>query len=226
MLLGDVPERRSPADRRDPRRRHHAELRRPADIRRLDAGRPGDRGRQRGSGARRAPGPRSAGSALRHRRGGQGVAAQAFRDQTPAARPDRGVGDRQHLRRRGAVAGQGERRAPGRDADPPAADAGARGRRRGDARRAGAGRHLVRLAVRQRQRPVGLLRPIAGRLRPRRETLPALRGGDPAGEVHEPLVVLLPAVSAAARGADPRRMLAAVARSGPRHMASTRRRAR
>ena len=93
----------------------------------------------------------------------------------------------------------------GRSADPPAADDGAGGGRRGDARRAGAGRHLVRLAVRQRQRPVRLLRPIAERLRPRRKTLPALRGGDPPGEVHEPLVVLLPAVSAAAAGPDRRR---------------------
>ena len=32
------------------------------------------------------------------------------------------------------------------------------------------------------------------------EALPALRRGDPAGEVHEPVVVLLPALSAAAQG--------------------------
>src|SRR3984885_12639100 len=95
-------------------------------------------------------------------------------------------------------AGQGERRSPGRGADPPAVDDGIGGGRRSDARRAGAGRHVVRLVVCQRQRPVRLLRPIAERLRPRRETLPALRGGDPTGEVHEPLVVLLPAGSAAA----------------------------
>ena len=56
----------------------------------------------------------------------------------------------------------------------------------------GAGRHVVRLAVRQRQRRVRLLRPVAGRLRPRRRAVPALRRGDAAGEVHEPLVVLLP----------------------------------
>ena len=44
---------------------------------------------------------------------------------------------------------------------------------------------------------VRLLRPVARRVRPRRRTLPALRRGDPPGEVHEPLVVLLPEMSAA-----------------------------
>ena len=43
----------------------------------------------------------------------------------------------------------------------------ARRRRRGDDRRAGSGWHVVRLAVRQCQRRVGLLRAVAGRLRPR-----------------------------------------------------------
>jgi len=70
--------------------------------------------------------------------------------------------------------------------------------RRGDARRAGAGWHVVRLAVRQRQRPVRLLRPIAECLWSRREAVQALRRGHPSGEVHEPLVVLLPPLSAAA----------------------------
>ena len=50
---------------------------------------------------------------------------------------------------------------------PQPAERRAGGRRRRDARRAGAGRDLVRFALRQRQRRVGLLRPIAGRLRPR-----------------------------------------------------------
>ena len=67
----------------------------------------------------------------------------------------------------------------------------------GDDRRAGPGRHVVRFAVRQRQRRVRLLRPVAGRLRPRGRAVPALRRGDAAGEVHEPLVVLLPAMPAA-----------------------------
>ena len=70
---------------------------------------------------------------------GEGVAAQALRDQAPAARPDRGVGYRQHLRRRGAVAGQGERRAAGVVAEPQAAGELLDARRRGDARRAGQG---------------------------------------------------------------------------------------
>ena len=58
------------------------------------------------------------------------------------------------------------------------------------------GRHVVRLAVRQRQRRVRLLRPVAGRLRPRGRAVQALRRGDAAGEVHEPLVVLLPEMPA------------------------------
>ena len=56
----------------------------------------------------------------------------------------------------------------------------------------GPGRHVVRLAVCQRQRRVRLFRAVAGRLRPRGGAMPALRRGDAAGEVHEPLVVLLP----------------------------------
>ena len=56
----------------------------------------------------------------------------------------------------------------------------------------GAGRHVVRLVVCQRQRRVRLLRPVAGRLRTRGRAVPALRRGDATGEVHEPVVVLLP----------------------------------
>ena len=73
-----------------------------------------------------------------------------------------------------------------------------RGRRRRDARRPGEGRDLVRFAVRQRQRRVRLLRPIPGRLRPRRRKLPALRSGDAPGKIYEPLVVLLSEMPAAA----------------------------
>ena len=68
----------------------------------------------------------------------------------------------------------------------------ARRRCRGDDRGAWPGRHVVRLAVRQRQRRIRLLRAVIGRLRPRRRAVPPLRRGDAAGEVHEPLVVLLP----------------------------------
>ncbi len=52
MLLGQVPERESPADRDAARRRHRDELRRPAHVRRLDARRPRHRRRQRGARAR------------------------------------------------------------------------------------------------------------------------------------------------------------------------------
>ncbi len=61
---------------------------------------------------------------------------------------------------------------------------------------AGRGRHLVRRAVRERQRPVRLLRPLARGLRAGGPAVPALRHPDPAGGVHEPLVLLLPALPA------------------------------
>ncbi len=123
MLLGPLPTRGPPAHRGAARRRHHAELRRPAHVRRLDARRHGHRRRHRCPGAGRAHRPRPAGPAVQPRRCRYGVAAQAFRDQAPAARPDRGVGHRQHLRRRGAVAGQGQRRPARVVADPQASSA-------------------------------------------------------------------------------------------------------
>ena len=58
------------------------------------------------------------------------------------------------------------------------------------------GRHLLRRALRQRQRPERLLRPLAGGLRARGRALLALRYADPAGHLHEPLVVLLPGLPA------------------------------
>ena len=61
-----------------------------------------------------------------------------------------------------------------------------------------AGRHELRLALRERQRRERLLRPVAGRLRPGGPAVPALRHADPSGQVHEPLVLLLPARPAAA----------------------------
>ena len=54
--------------------------------------------------------------------------------------------------RRGVVAGPDQRRPAGLVADAPPARRSAGRRRRGDDRRAAPGRHLVRLAVRQRQR--------------------------------------------------------------------------
>ena len=60
-----------------------------------------------------------------------------------------------------------------------------------------AGRHLVRLALRQRQRGERLLRPPAARLRPHRRAVRPLRVAGGAGGVHEPLVVPVPALPAA-----------------------------
>ena len=65
---------------------------------------------------------------------------------------------------------------------------------------AGAGRwwHLLRRAVRQRQRRIRVLRPVAERLRPAGSAVPAVRHPDPPRRLHEPVVVLLPALPASA----------------------------
>ena len=75
------------------------------------------------------------------------------------------------------------------------------------------GRDELRRALRQRQRLVGLLRPVPGRLRAGGPAVPPLRDADPARGVHEPLVVLLPALPAAAPGHDAHDTL--TTRSGP-----------
>ena len=77
-------------------------------------------------------------------------------------------------------------------------------------RGAGPGWHLVRQPVRQRQRRVRLLRPIAGRVRPGGLAVPAMRDADPSGAVHESLVVLLSAVPAPGAGHDRRATLTGV----------------
>ena len=71
--------------------------------------------------------------------------------------------------------------------------AGVRG---GAGRGAGGRRHVVRLAVRRRQRRERLLRPVAGRLRPAGRAVPPVRHPDPPRPVHEPLVLHLPALPA------------------------------
>ena len=60
----------------------------------------------------------------------------------------------------------------------------------------GAGRHVVRRALRQRQRRVRLLRAVAARLRARGRALRPVRDADAPGRVHEPVVVLLPGLPA------------------------------
>ena len=90
--------------------------------------------------ARRCPGdrahrPRPARPGLRPGRAGRGP-RPAHRRQARAARPDARLRDRQHLRRRGAVAGPAALGAADRDPDPSRQVArAARGRHRGDARR-------------------------------------------------------------------------------------------
>ena len=69
---------------------------------------------------------------------------------------------------------------------------------RGDARRPGPGRDLLRRPLRQRQRAERLLRPLPGGLRPRGRALLPLRYADPADHLHEPLLVLLPGLPAGA----------------------------
>ena len=82
--------------------------------------------------------------------------------------------------------------------------AGARDR---DGRGAGAGRHVVRRAVRRRQRSERLLRPDPRGLRAGGGALPPVRDAHPARAVHEPLVPLLPALPAPA---TPRTVVAGV----------------
>jgi hypothetical protein len=97
-------------------RRAGAAVRRPADLRRDGPGRAGldDMSRTRSVTSRRSvrPGIRP----TRRHRPAQGAAQ---RDQARLARPDCRVGHRQHLCRRGAVAGPGPRRAAVRHAGPP-----------------------------------------------------------------------------------------------------------
>ena len=141
------------------RRRPGAALRRPAHVRRA------------GGLARAAPScpPRSRTSpatrwtrlfdadafvaALRRRRT---EVKRALLDQTLIS------GRRQHLRRRGAVAGPAARRPADRRADPARPRAGCSATSRDVLRRgARAGRHQLRRALRQRQRRERLLRPVA-----------------------------------------------------------------
>ena len=103
----------------------------------------------------------------------QALRAQADDDQAGPARPVADQRGRQHLRGRGAVAGAAPLRAPHRRLHPPPHRRTPRpctGRdERGPRRR----RHQLRQPVRQRERRVGLLRPLARRLR--------TRGTSPAG---------------------------------------------
>ena len=67
---------------------------------------------------------------------------------------------------------------------------------RRDERGPRAGRDVVRRALRQRQRRVRLLRPVAARLRQGGRALRPVRSTGAAGGLHEPVVVLLPGLPA------------------------------
>ena len=155
----------------------------------------GGRGAALRAGAHRA---RPGGPGVRRRGVRRCGAAGADRAQAGAARPDRGQRHRQHLRRRGAVAGPAALGPADRDAAPPGHPPAARLRAGGAERRDRGRRHVVRRALRQRQRPVRLVRPLAGRLRPGERAVRAVRHADRPRAVHEPLVVPLPALPAGA----------------------------
>ena len=162
----------SPAHLLRPRERHPAALRRPAHLRRHVHQRRGSRA----AGGDRPHRPRPAGSAVRPVRLPGSAAAARDRRQARPARPDAHLRRRQHLCRRGPVA-------YARCTTPATPVTCARARSttcwhhivRGDARGAGPGRHLVRRALRQRQRPERLLRALARGLRTGRPAVPALR---------------------------------------------------
>ena len=99
-----------------------------------------------------SPGTRSTRSSTRRR--SSAGSAQRHPGSTAAARPDRRLGRRQHLRRRGSVAAPGCTgtsrvgfRSPTSSGCSPAAA--------GDGRGPGTGRDVLRRALRQRQRPDG-----------------------------------------------------------------------
>ena len=152
VAAGRRGRRAAPAGAVHPRRArpgHRAAVRRPADVRRAD----GLRRRRRAADRRSptSPATRSTPSSTTDvfvRR----VRQARLRRQAAAARPEPGLRRRQHLRRRGAVAGQDPRRAARRPADRHPGPRAARPGARGDGGGARRGRHLVRRALRQRQR--------------------------------------------------------------------------
>ena len=175
-----------------------AALRRPAHVRG-----PGGRaaGRPRRSPRRaRCPAPRSRTSPATRstrtsttRRCRPAAAPPAHRDQAGAARPDPGLGRRQHLRRRGAVAGAAALRPADRDVDPAGGRSGARSGPRGDGGGAGRGRHVLRrLYVNVNGESAATSTARCEVYGQRRAALLALRDADPPGRVHEPVVLHLP----------------------------------
>ena len=179
------------------RRRDRAAVRRPADLRRRGLRRAR---RPRASRSRSPTSPRPARGGVGRGRGRRADEGAAAAGSSVPARPVAGQRDRQHLRRRGVVAGRDSTASAPRTGSPSPAPPAARPRPRGHGGGARPGRDELRRALRQRQRVVGVLRPVAGRLRAGGPAVPPLRDADPARGVHEPLVVLMPAVSAAAPG--------------------------
>ena len=127
------------------------------------------------------------------------VRRRSLRHQAHPARPDRRVRGRQHLRRRGAVARAAARR-PARRQAPPRGRAARCSPRSAQVMAAaldqgGTSFDALYVNVNGRER---LLRPVAARLRAGGAALRPVRDPDRAGVLHEPFVVLLPGLSAAA----------------------------
>ena len=172
-----------------------AAVRRPADLRRHGAGRPRRRRHARSRSPtspptrsrRRTTRPRSS-RRMKARDAASSAPCSTSRWSAASATstPTRRCGGRRLHGERDAPRSPG--RPLGRLLDHAA---------RGDGGGAGPGRHELRRAVRQRQRRQRLLRPVAARLRAGGPAVRPLRDADPAGVLHEPLVVLLPALPAA-----------------------------
>ena len=161
-------------------------------------------GRRRAAARDRPHRPRPARPGVRRRRVRAPGPPPHVRHQAAAARPDPGLRRRQHLRRRGAVARPAARRAAGRPAAPRpqvrrAARRGPRGDGRGARRRAA--RRFDALYVNVNGESGYFDRSLHAYGREGEPVRP-LRHADPAGRVHEPLVVLLPALPAGAAGAQ------------------------
>src|SRR5699024_10159539 len=114
------------------------------------------------------------------------------RGQAGVAGSDVGVRDRQHLCRRGTVACSGALGPPHGTYQRRQGQGGTVRITRGHGGGAGSGWDLVRRAVCECQRPVGILRAFTGRLRPDGGAVPSLSWADSPRGVRQPLCLFLP----------------------------------
>ncbi len=125
------------------------------------------------------------------------AARPADRPQAGAARPVPGQRDRQHLRRRGALAGPAALGPGHRHAEPGRGGPRPRGGPRRPGGRAAGRRDLVRQSLRERERGERLLLAVTLRIRPGGETLSEVRDTYPPRCVHESICLQLPAMPTA-----------------------------